>query len=458
MNVLRSLLKPAHGGAYLPDGREHFGGGSAKPLAAPAMLVVPLRQHDGPVAQPIVEVGHRVKAGQLIGRPAGADSLAIHAPLSGRVLAIQPVDTAAAADVPAIWIRTAAEQPPSGWRYRGLTSLPTASADVGALADLADEAGLPTFQEPALALGQVLREARRLNLRHLIINGLQTEPLIGSAEYILDEHLETCAEMARRLGAALGVKRTWFPLAGPSRNRLRRARQACASAGIRLASLERRYPQHAPILLTAALTRREAPPGGRPQDVGVLVLELAAVLGLAAALAHHARGERAPLTDRVVTVAGGAVARPGEYRIALGTRFADVLEQVGLRETAGQVIEGGPMTGRAVDSLDVVVTSRTTAILALPRRHDRVPEPGPCVRCGWCQEDCPVGINPQAILDCRERTDWKAAAALHAEACIGCGLCSYVCPVDLPLAEGLADVKAVLRAGPSAGKTDAANG
>jgi electron transport complex protein RnfC len=128
------------------------------------------------------------------------------------------------------------------------------------------------------------------------------------------------------------------------------------------------------------------------------------------------------------------VLQPGLYRVPIGMRFSDLLIGVRLRHTPHRVVDGGPLTGNAVASLDAVVTRQTRGVLALDRASDYVPAPGPCVRCGWCQEDCPVGLNPQAILDRMERGDIAGAQRLVPQACIGCGLCSYVCPAELPLA------------------------
>ena len=151
-----------------------------------------------------------------------------------------------------------------------------------------------------------------------------------------------------------------------------------------------------------------------------------------------------PMVRRVVAVTGSAAGAPGNYRIPVGTSFGDVLRHVGLRRPVERMIDGGPMTGRAVESLDAVVTKQTSAIVLLERETVRIPRPGPCIRCGWCQEDCPVRLDPPAILDLFERDRIESARGLFPHACLGCGLCTYVCPADLPLAEAVEKVKASL--------------
>jgi electron transport complex protein RnfC len=189
-------------------------------------------------------------------------------------------------------------------------------------------------------------------------------------------------------------------------------------------------------LLTWAVTGREVPYGHTPEDVGVLVVELPTLAALAAMAEQSA-----PMTHRVVTVTGPSARRPGHYRIPVGTAFADIIRHVGAQRPIARVVDGGPLTGQSVESLDAVLTKQTRAILLLDRDSDRIPSPGPCVRCGWCQEDCPVGLDPQALLDRMERDRLTEAAGLYPHACTECGVCSYVCPAELPLAEAVGRLK-----------------
>jgi len=203
----------------------------------------------------------------------------------------------------------------------------------------------------------------------------------------------------------------------------------------------------APALLAWAITGRETPIGRGPEDVHCLVVEVEALLALADALATGR-----PMVERMVNVAGPAVAKPGLYRVAVGTKVAEVLRQVGLARSVAQVIEGGPLTGTALETTEAVVTRQTAALLVVDYQHERVPAPGPCIRCGWCQDGCPVGLDPQALLDAVERGDTAAAGWLHPAACLGCGLCSYVCPAELPLAQAATRLKHMVEQGADRGR------
>jgi electron transport complex protein RnfC len=170
--------------------------------------------------------------------------------------------------------------------------------------------------------------------------------------------------------------------------------------------------------------------------------------GTVAAIESSVRTGR-PLTHRIVTVAGDGAERAGNYAIAIGTPIRDVIDFVGVRGSVRSIIAGNPMTGVAIGRPDTVVTRTTTAILLAgsafaPRRSASSPEA--CTRCGWCLDDCPVGLDPAALLNAAERRQLDRAEALHVHACIGCGLCSFGCPAGLPIAESIRSVQSAFRA------------
>lgn len=419
------------GGIHLPLLRSRESAGVAHSLPTPPMLYVLMQQHDGPPATICVEPGQEVQAGQLVGRSETPGSMNVHAPLAGRVVGITRADSARWTDVPAVQIETTCES----------TAIDESSASsrvdppsLDALIAAADAAGLIDFQPLAGNLADVLREAGRREVKHLIVNTLVGEP-IPYAPTIHSEHeLGLIIRSTQWLAQAIKAGRTWIAVDTIDQDLLARAQVAARKSGIRIASLANKYPQHKPSLLAATIARRETPPGGTTLDVGVLVLEWQAVLAMWAPIA---------VTHRDISISGPGINRPGSYRVPIGTTFEHLLLHAGLDATVRRVIEGGPLTGRAVSHLGTVTTRQTSAMLVLDRDNDHVASPSPCIRCGWCQEDCPVGLDPQAILDLAERGQWKAVKTLQPRACVECGLCSYVCPAELPLAEYVIRAKRV---------------
>jgi electron transport complex protein RnfC len=434
------------GGLFLPTIGRAVDRSPLLPCPPPATLSVPLSSAGGSESVALVAPGEPVQAGQLIARAEKPGALNVHAPVTGHISKWVRVDTGRCTDVLAVLIETAADAQitsPAGVVTPKSADIPETwePSDLQQIIAAAHDAGLTDFQPRSCGLGAQLEKAVGKPVRHLIINTLPGEPLASQSH--LDVQPNLLVRVAGWLGGALSAEHIWIAADRSDTRTVRRLRAAVRSTRIRVAGLVNKYPQHAPILLASGIAGVETPPGGHTLDVGVLVVQAEALANLAAALAWPGH-EPVPMTHRVVTVAGPVVNRPGRYWIPIGTPFAHVLGHVGLHDTPKRVIEGGPLTGRAVAHLDVVTTKETSGLLVLEKSADRVPSPGPCVRCGWCQEDCPVGLDPQMLLNLAEQHDAARAAAFFPEACLECGVCSYVCPAELPLATAAAQLRQLI--------------
>ena len=452
------------GGVFLPRPTERAPVMPVQALADPPVLFVLMRQHEGSPATVCVEPGQTVHAGQRIGQAQEPEGLHVHSPVAGRVVAIARADSARLTDVPAVQIEPLVREgipapapavaAPATAVPVSTTAVPTSAmreavpppaATLAHFIDAAEHAGLTDFQPRPGSLPALLRSAAG-HVSHVIINTLPGEPVPFMPALDLDRDLQTIVRTGCNLGQMLHADRIWLTADRVDSGTLSRMRKVTRGTAMRVVGLANKYPQHVPVLLAAAIAGVETPPGRTPLDIGVLVLEWRAVLALAAAIGAPASSDTY-MTHVEISVSGPAVLRPGCYRVPIGTPIEHILRQVGLRATVRRVIDGGPMTGQAVNHLGVVVTKRTSSLIGLDRTGEHVPSPGPCIRCGWCQEDCPVGLEPQALLDAAERGRWSAGRRLHPDACVECGLCSYICPAELPLAEGVARVRKACESG-----------
>lgn len=295
---------------------------------------------------------------------------------------------------------------------------------------IADEAGIVSAHGPAFTLGDQFRRAACCRIDTLIINGLEREPLLQVRQCLLEHATVDIIEAAEWLCRAIGLQECRLAVGRKDRRLASHCQASSRGKSVRLVRLASKYPQAAPVLLARTITGRETPCGRTPDHVGVLVVELEPLVALAVAVR-----ENRPMTEVLVTVTGPAVLKHGNYRVPIGMPFVEVLQSVGLSSTPARLVDGGPMTGRAVVDSDAVVTKLTSAILVFDHIHDHVPTPGACIRCGWCQDECPVGLDPLALLDAFERHDLARARGLHVDACLECGLCSALCPSRLPLSE-----------------------
>jgi Na+-translocating ferredoxin:NAD+ oxidoreductase subunit C len=370
-----------------------------------------------------------VLAGQVIGQSAEEPGLGeIRAPTSGTVRGVVHVETGDAWDVPAVEIVPDGHEEWAPAR-EPIGDSPTLEEVLERLADRGIRAG-DAF---GLAGGDLCDLAGQRSLRHLIINAMESEPFLTAEYRLLLEQGSLLVRTARLLGRLLHVERTVVAADRAKPYLLREARALAHGTPVKVISLHNKYPQGATPLLVHSLLRQEIPYGGTSVNLGALVLDVSAVHAIGAALFLGR-----PWVSRVMTVSGGAVERPGNYDVPFGTSIRSLAAHVGVRSDVERVVLGGPMTGRAVSSLDVVTTRWTKAVLLLSSGQVRLRQPGPCIRCGWCLEDCPVGLDPPSLLEAVETGRVQDIAGLWPHACLGCGICSYVCPADLPLAEGVA--------------------
>jgi electron transport complex protein RnfC len=208
-----------------------------------------------------------------------------------------------------------------------------------------------------------------------------------------------------------------------------------------------KYPQGSEKMLIMALFGIEIPSGQLPVSLGMVMNNVGTLSALGRLLP---RGEG--LVERVVTITGPGVARPGDYRVPLGTPLSFVLDWAGApadRTDARQVILGGPMMGQAITSLDTPVTKGVSGILVF-RREDMVTRDTqksyPCIKCGECVESCPMGLNPSTLGMLAAKREYDAMGEqYHLGDCFECGCCTYVCPSAIPLVQQFRVAKQVLR-------------
>lgn len=444
------------GGAYLP--MDVVGDDPILTVPPPSRLHVPLTLVRGRPVRPAVEVGQPVEVGQLLGRPESTGAVSVLAPLAGRVVARGQVDTACGSDLPAVLIEPSSH-PSARAAARSGSPLPYAGGalpaeddpanpvnrwatkrleafGLDALAEACDSCGLACDPVRGLGLGWMIQEARRLGVRDLIVNGLQPEPRCTANERVLRANLEGVLAAGLILKSTLAARRLMMAVDEGDRWWIQRVRRAALGTPVRVVALVNKYPQSSPLLLCRTLTGREVAPGGTTLQAGSLIVSAETLADLWWVLQ-----ERRPVTHRTIAVTGPAALRPGHYRVPVGMSFADVLAAVGLARPLVRLVDGGPLTGRSVESLAAVVSAATSTLLLIDRDHDPVPAPGPCIRCGACQEDCPAGLDPQRLLEAYEVGRPAQAAALAPAACMECGLCSYVCPTELPLADAAIRLK-----------------
>jgi|CXWL01.1.fsa_nt_gi electron transport complex protein RnfC len=420
MSILLNLLGPRRdfeGGLFLAEHKTLTARRPIETLRPAKPLHVPLRVQADLTTEAIVKVGDRVLRGQPLSRPVDEDAVGVFAPTSGRIVGVKEVWTALDGELPGVILEPDGKDQSipreQSWQSEGLL---TQLAGRGVVCP-----------KPRMSAHALIRKAASIGVSTLIVNGMETEPYLAADLRTMVETPGRLIDATCEIADGLGVGNTIFALPFRHRRVVGRIEGEARGRHIDVAPLSNKYPQCHPIVLIKMLLDEEIAPGQDPLDAGILVLPLTMIRAAADALLDDR-----PATHAVLTVSGDAVQRPGVYRVCIGTSIADLAEHVGLVGPVRSLIWGGPFTGVSLTRTDTVVTSDAQAVLLF--KDDPELTPIACVNCGWCVEDCPVGLNPMMLMNVESQAHCDSMQRSHLQACIDCGLCSHVCPSHLPLA------------------------
>jgi len=433
------------GGVRLPEHKAESTRRPIHPAPLPKQLVIPLRQHIGNQAKPVVAVGERVLKGQMIGAADGTISAAVHASSSGTVVAIEPraVPHASGLADPCVVIDTDGcdewvARVPLDYRAMAPAELRMKLRDMGL-------AGLGGAVFPSAVK---LDAGPARTCPTLILNGGECEPWITCDDMLMrhraDSILQGAAIMRHMLGSTevlVGVEDN-----KPEALAALRAAAAALDFPVEVVAVPSIYPGGGAKQMIETLTGLQVPSGKLSTDIGIQVFNVGTAHALARAVLA---GE--PLISRWVTVTGH-VRRPQNFEVLIGTSMQTLINLAGDREGSTGVLMGGPMMGTPMPQTipfspqsgarrappaavtAVPVVKATNCILV--QSHELFPPPSralPCIRCTRCADACPAGLQPQELFRFAQAGDFGRAQEYHLFDCIECGCCNYVCPSHIPL-------------------------
>lgn len=436
------------GGVHPDDKKSPANKAAATQMAPPPQVVIPMSLHIGAPCQPIVAVGDAVKLGQKIGDASAPVSAPIHASVSGRVVAIEPRPNSNGTMVNSVVIENDGMDTPCE------TMVPHSEeelSDPDTLAAIIREAGIVGMGGATFPTGFKITSGKG-KVNTVIINGAECEPYITSDHRTMLEHPDEVLGGIKLLMRACGVEKATFAIEKNKQDAIDLLKKHNdASSGIEILALPCRYPQGAEKQLIRTVTGREVPPGGLPAAVGCAVFNTFTAYSV-----YRACYEGRPAIERVVTVAGSAIAQPKNLIVRVGTPLSYVFEQAGgFSQEPEKVLMGGPMMGNAMHDLSVPTTKGTNALLAFCGDEDKTVENPHCIRCGRCAAACPMKLLPMYLYMYEQKDNYEMMERYHITDCIECGACTYECPARLHLTQSCRTGKAKLAAKAAADKARA---
>ena len=391
----------------------------------PERLILPLQQHIGIPAEPVVRIGDHVLKGQVIARANGYVSVPVHASTSGRIIDIGDYPVPHPSELKAPCIVIEADGRDQWWEIKPTHEY--ASVDPQKLQEVIRDCGISGLGGAGFPAHVKLREGVDNAVDTLIINGVECEPYITCDARLIQEKAEYVVAGTRMIRHAVQARHCVIAI----EDDMPASYQALAKHvgdDIELIVVPARYPAGGERQLIKVITGKPVPSGGLPIHVGIVIQNVATAAAVYRAVT---RGE--PIISRYVTITG-IVEHPRNLQVLLGTPVKDCVANCGFADYSRcRIILGGPMMGMHVRNPDIPITKTTNCILI------QKPEPAqtaqPCIRCGRCTEVCPASLQPQQLYWHAGSDNFRTAQDYHLFDCIECGLCAYVCPSHIPLVQ-----------------------
>jgi Na+-translocating ferredoxin:NAD+ oxidoreductase subunit C len=428
---MNSLLTFPKGGVHPLEFKTQTQDLAIEPMPIPDELELILSQHIGAPCVPTVAKRDLVDEGGLIGEVPKGLGVPLHAPVAGKVkdigMSAHPVRVTA----PSITLAVDREAAPpvyqaEDWQQLDAAELLARVARAGVVG--IGGAGFPTHVK--------LNPPADSPVDTLVLNGAECEPYITADHRQMVEQPADILTGARIILKILGIKVCHIGIENNKPDaiaEMSRAVGAASLAGEQIAvrPLQVKYPQGSEKQLIQAITGRKVPAMALPSAVGVVVHNVGTAKAIFDAVVYNK-----PLYEKVVTIAGKGIKRPANLQVKVGTRVRDIVDYLGgLEPGLAKVVMGGPMMGFAVSNLDVPITKTTSAVLFLGEDEIDCNPHSQCIRCGWCLEACPMGLEPKEIGLYVEANLAADTAQFGVFECFECGSCAYICPAKRPLVQ-----------------------
>ncbi|NYR11229.1 electron transport complex subunit RsxC [Pseudoalteromonas sp. MIP2626] len=427
--IKKGVVWPFPGGVHPPQQKSLSNSASITRLPLPDKLVVALKQHIGANGKLIVEKGQHVLKGQALTIPTANWSVPMHAPTSGTITDIKLMPSAHPSALPELSVIIEPDGKDLWCELNPIKNPATLSHDE--LINIIHQAGISGMG--GAGFPTYVKADTKQPIEFLIINAVECEPYITADDMLMREHAKQIVQGIELMQQLLNPTLCLVGIEDNKPEAIAAMIQAAEHNSLILVQkVPTIYPSGGEKQLIKLLTNREVPNNGIPADVGILVHNTGTLFAI-----QQAVYEGKPLIERVVTVTGNTIHKPGNVWALLGSEIKHLLDCQGFSPVPQQqVIMGGPMMGFTLPTIRIGVVKTTNCILAPD--HKELAEPGPekaCIRCSACADACPASLLPQQLQWFAKSKEYDKLQEHNLFDCIECGACAYVCPSEIPLVQ-----------------------
>ena len=426
-------------GGIHPDENKLSNDAVTQPAPLPKQAVFPMSQHIGAPAKPVVKKGDKVKVGTLIAEAGGFISAPIHSSVSGTVFRVDNAINASGYLQPAIIINVEGDE----WeetidrstKLETLEQHPELTPEE--IVNRIKAAGVVGMGGACFPTFVKLCPPPGAKPECVIINGVECEPYITSDYRLMMEKSDELIEGVKILMAGAKVNKGYIGIEDNKPAAIELLANKLQEKGIdniEVVPLAKKYPQGGEKQLVDAVIGRQVPaPPAIPVNVGAIVQNAGTAVAVYEAVMKHK-----PLFERYTTVTGKKLAKPSNFLVRMGTSFGELIDLCGgLPEGENKVLAGGPMMGKAVNSLDVPVGKGQNAVTILTDDDAHRQAAQPCIRCAKCVSACPMGLEPFLLATGSALKKWDLLEKEMITSCIECGSCQFTCPAHRPMLDNI---------------------
>ncbi len=421
-SVRENRLDGYYGGVHPTERKEFTERLPLERFPDPETVVIPLSMHAGAPANPVVQVGDTVKVGQVIGESAGFISSPVHSSVSGTVTAIENHGHATRGECLSVVIRSDGKNTlhESVQPHKGLDDLTPDE-----IVEIVRDAGIVGMGGAGFPTSVKLKPAKPVDT--ILLNGCECEPLLTADHRVLLEFADDVIFGLKAILKATGAEKGLIVIEDNKPDAIELMKEKTAGYdNMDVVVARTKYPQGAEKMLIKRVTGRKVPSGGLPADVGCIVSNISTTKAISDAIQKGM-----PLIERVVTVTGEKLKKPGNYIVKIGTNTKDLIDYCGgLTDDDVMIKAGGPMMGFVLSDLNVPIMKGSNGIIAVETDHT---VEQPCIKCGRCMDVCPMELSPLYFAKYADEENWQGMKDKNVMDCVECRCCEYICSSKIPL-------------------------